>query len=112
MALGYEIFKSEGVKNNTSRGIAAIIATPLITGPAAITAIILSANDFGMFVTGLAMFTVLIMTAILFYFSSNIEHYLNETFVMVLTTILGLITVAWGVNFMFTGLKVIFGLGA
>lgn len=111
MSLGYELFSSNGLENNTSRGVAAIIATPLITGPATITTIIISGGDYGGVVTGLGIFTVLLITGFMFYFSQWMMNILDETFVKVLTTILGLITVAWGINFVFVGLKAIFNIG-
>jgi len=110
MSLGYELFKNNHIENNSSRGISAIIATPLITGPATITTIIISSTDYGRIITGLSVFSVLIITGLMFYFSKNMNDLLDETFVKVLTTILGLITIAWGVNFIFIGIKSIFGI--
>lgn len=107
MTMGYSLAETKG---RTTSGIAAIIATPLLTGPAAITAIILSSADYGKSLTGVAFFTVLLATGLLFYFAQWSKRLLNETFVQVMTTVLGLITIAWGVNFVITGIKAIFGI--
>jgi multiple antibiotic resistance protein len=106
MAMGYSLADTT---EKGSSGIAAIIATPLITGPATITAIIIAVSDFGMAKTAGAFFTVVAATAVLFLFAHHAMRWVSESFVQVLTTILGLITIAWGVNFIITGLRAIFG---
>src|SRR3989338_2180675 len=67
MVLGYSLVDVEKVKGDSSWAIASIIGTPLLTGPAAIMSIIVSANNYGKLVTGLAVGIVLVGTVILFY---------------------------------------------
>lgn len=62
MVLGYSLVDVERVKGDSSWAIASIIGTPLLTGPAAITSIIVSVHDYGRFVTGAAVGTVLLGT--------------------------------------------------
>jgi multiple antibiotic resistance protein len=104
MVLGESIPNAESIKNNSSRAIASIIGTPLLTGPAAITAIIVSEHDYGILVTGTAIFIVLFLTIILFLLSSKIYKVIGVTTIQVISTILGLITISWGVKFIKTGL--------
>ncbi|MFH0978336.1 MAG: MarC family protein [Candidatus Woesearchaeota archaeon] len=104
MALGYPIAKLD--PNNSSKAIAAIIATPLLTGPAAITALILNSSDYGLVKTALAVTIVLAFTAVIFFQAPRVQKYLGTTSIQVISTILGLITVAWGVKFIRIGLGI------
>ncbi|MFH0714845.1 MAG: MarC family protein [Candidatus Diapherotrites archaeon] len=90
-------------KGDSGRAISAIIGTPLLAGPAAITAIILSAQDFGMTATGAAITIVLAITAILFFVAANLNQLKGTTAIQVLSTLMGLITLAWGINFIRMG---------
>jgi multiple antibiotic resistance protein len=107
MALGIPVAKFDSSRDNNARAIASIIGTPLLTGPAAITAIIISAQDFGMGLTAIALAIVLSITAVLFHYSDKVMHIFNETAVQVSTTILGLVTLSWGVGFITYGLSAI-----
>jgi len=86
--------------------IATVIATPLLSGPAAITATIISVVDHGRVLTGIAIGLVLLITFGLLLLSVVFNKILNKSKVAikVLTTILGLITLAWGIDFILTGL--------
>ncbi|MBN1156430.1 MarC family protein [Candidatus Woesearchaeota archaeon] len=109
MALGLSVISNpESVKNNSGRAIAAIIGTPLLTGPAAITAIIFSVNDYGRFLTLIAVTIVLAGTTGLFYNIDQVNKFIGKTAIQIMTTILGLVTIAWGVKFITEGLKAIF----
>jgi multiple antibiotic resistance protein len=103
MVLGETITNIDNAKNNSGRAIAAIIGTPLLTGPAAITTIIVSVHDYGMPVTGLAVAIVLTFTVLLFLLSSKIYKIFGVTTIQVISTILGLITISWGVKFVKAG---------
>lgn len=89
------------------RAVAAIIATPMLTGPATITAIIIAVKEQGMMMTSLAVGIVLLITAILFLLAKYIRRFISETAVHVVTTILGLITLAWAVKFITEGLVIL-----
>lgn len=106
MTLGIPLTSPE-LKANTGRAIAAVIGTPLLTGPATITAIIVSVHDYGRSVTGLAVAIVLVLTAIIFYSAERVHKFTGVTTIQVMSTILGLVTVAWGVRFIATGLLAI-----
>ncbi|MBS3128598.1 MarC family protein [Candidatus Woesearchaeota archaeon] len=104
MVLGQSLVDEEKLKNNTGRAIAALIGTPLLTGPAAITSIILSTGEYGTILTGSAIIIVLLIAAIFLYKASTIRKYLGITAIQVVSTILGLIMLAWGVKFIRAGM--------
>ena len=106
MVLGYSLVDVELVKGDSTWAIASIIGTPLLTGPAAITSIIVSSSTYGKIVTGLAVGTVLVGTAILFYNAKRANRIMGRTTIQVISTILGLITLAWGVKYVLQGIGV------
>jgi multiple antibiotic resistance protein len=106
MAMGHSLSSIDSSKNSSAKAIAAIIGTPLLTGPAAITAIIISTNDYGAMITGSAVGIVLGVTAIMLYQANLISKALGPTSIQVMSTIMGLITVAWGVKFIRVGLGI------
>jgi multiple antibiotic resistance protein len=83
---------------------AAIIATPLLTGPAAITAIIAAVNDSGMLVTGLAVTIVMGITAVMFSLPTSVVNRIGKTPIQFMSVIMGMITLAWGIRFIKDGL--------
>ena len=104
MTLGEPLTDVDKLRHNSGRAIAAIIGSPLLTGPAAITAIIVATHDHGRAVTGAAIAIVLGGTALLFLVGATLRRYLGTTTVHVLTTFLGLVTIGWGVYFVRAGL--------
>jgi multiple antibiotic resistance protein len=107
MALGYPLHEGDK-KENSARAIAAIIGTPLLTGPAAITAMLISIVDSGRLKTALAVCIVLVITAILFFQADRFGKVMGKTSTQVMTTILGLITLAWSVKFITEGIHALF----
>jgi len=97
MALGQSLTDSDKSENKSGRAVAAIIGSPLLTGPAAITAIIMSVGDYGMILTAVAIVFVLSLTALLFYQSTIVNRFIGKTVIQVFSTVLGLITLSWGV---------------
>lgn len=104
MALGGSLEGGDETKERSAQAIAAVIGTPLLTGPATITAIIVSVQDDGLVPTALAVAVVLLFTALLFAAAPLVARFVNRTFVQVTSTLLGLITLAWGVRFVVEGL--------
>ena len=104
MVLGQSLLDVDKVKGDSSWAIASIIGTPLLTGPAAIMSIIVSASNYGKIVTGLALGMVLVGTAILFYNAKRANRVLGKTMIQVISTILGLITLTWGVKYVLQGI--------
>ncbi|KYC46267.1 MAG: hypothetical protein APG12_00190 [Candidatus Methanofastidiosum methylothiophilum] len=108
MVLGEPLINTHDKKDNSAKALASIIATPLITGPATIFTIIIASNDYGKFLTGIAVGIVLLITVLLFLMSNKVKKLLGDTATQVATTILGLVTLSWGVKFIILGIKNIF----
>ncbi|MDD3421056.1 MAG: MarC family protein [Methanocellales archaeon] len=106
MVLGIPITEIEENDSKSISGVAVIIGTPLLSGPAAITTIIISVSDYGLLTTGIAVTVVLVLTGILLYSASKLLRFLGETTIQVSTTMMGLITLAWGVMFVRGGLGI------
>ncbi len=106
MVLGIPITEVEEEDSTSISGVAVIIGTPLLSGPAAITTIIISVSDYGLLTTGIAVTVVLVLTGILLYSASKLLRFLGETTIQVSTTMMGLITLAWGVMFVRGGLGI------
>ncbi len=90
--------------HQNAKAIAAIIGTPLLTGPATITTIVISKASSGLLITGLALAIVFAFTFLLFYFSPKITKYLGPNITQVITTLLGMVTISYGVIFIRAGL--------
>ena len=108
MVLGESLINTYDKKDSSARALASIIATPLITGPATIFTIIIASSDYGKMMTGLAVGIVLLITAMLFLLSNKVKKILGDTATQVTTTILGLVTLSWGVKLIILGIKNIF----
>ncbi len=106
MVWGQSFADTDGMKTDSSLAVASLIGTPMLTGPATITTILISLNDFGRFQTGIAVLIVLVITAIIFYNAVRIEKAVGKTPIRITSTILGLITVAWGVKYIRVGLGI------
>lgn len=103
MALGHSLTDTEKIRGN-AKALASIIATPLLTGPAAITAIIITTHDYGMLLTGSSVAVVLLLSLAVLYASTWVVKRFGETSIQVISTMMGLITLAWAVMFIKTGL--------
>ena len=106
MALGRSVTESAQGRSKNVQAVAAIIATPFITGPAAITTIIVVSNDFGIIMTGIAVTVILALSAILFLSVNFVKRVPNIVPLQVISTLLGIITLAWGVKFIRDGLGI------
>ncbi len=104
MVLGHSLIDVDKVKGDSSWAIASIIGTPLLTGPAAIMSIIVSTGTYGKLVTGAALGIVLAGTAVLFYNTKRAHRILGKTMIQVISTILGLVTLTWGVKYVLQGI--------
>jgi multiple antibiotic resistance protein len=104
MSLGQAITDSDKIEGKSGKAIASLIATPLLTGPAAISTIIITSQDYGIPLTGIAILVVLIFTGVLFTQAARIRKFTGKTAIQVLSTIMGLITLSWSIMFIRAGL--------
>ncbi len=102
LALGIT-FQREKEEDEKS-AIAVVIGTPLITGPAVIATSILLADKFGKETTALAGAAALLFMWLILRFSTFIHDRLGRSGLKVLSTMMGIITIAWGVEFIRQGL--------
>ena len=107
MTLGMT-FKDNIEEKNTNKDVLpTIIATPLISGPACITTILILSVEHGRLVTGISLGIVLFATALLLLIASlyNIKK-IGTSGIKMMTTMLGLITLSWGISFILNGLGI------
>ena len=86
------------------------LAIPLLAGPAAITSVIVSSSTTsGNFISSLAhiisIFTVLLITCLLFLVIIRSEKFISKKLLQVLSRIIGIILAALSVQFILDGLK-------
>jgi multiple antibiotic resistance protein len=93
-------------KKQDHSATASIIGTPLITGPATIATGIILTNDFGVITTAAAGLSALTIVWILLMLGSVMHKYLGNTGIRVISTMLGLITIASGLKFIKEGLLI------
>ena len=99
MVMGKSIVSDDTIKESSGSALAAIIGSPVLAGPATITTIIITSNEYGRMIIGIAIILVLFLTGLVFWFGSGIHKRLGITFEKVMSAILGLVTIAWGVKF-------------
>lgn len=103
LALGISFPKDKEDDNDRS-AIAVVIGTPLITGPAVIATSILLADKFGKETTAISGVAALLGMWAILRFASFIHDRLGRGGLKVLSTMMGIITIAWGVEFIRQGL--------
>ncbi|MBN2127365.1 MAG: MarC family protein [Candidatus Diapherotrites archaeon] len=99
MAMGFSFPKKEEKISE----ISVVIGTPLISGPATITTTILLVKESGLMITlgaGLIALFVVLITLLL---SKQIDKLIGHSGMRVVSTMLGIVTIAWGIQFLFTG---------
>lgn len=108
MALGQAIAQEDRVNKGVRSGmaVATLIGTPLLAGPAAITTAIISSAQYGPWITAIAVLTVLLVSFIMLLLSRRILSVVGKTALEMSSTMLGLVTVAWGVQFVRAGLGI------
>jgi len=103
MGLEMVIGKSFVEKRDVSDA-AVVIGTPLIGGPATITTTIILVKDIGLGITlaaGLLSLVVILFTLLS---ASYISKYIGKSSLHVISTMMGIVTISWGVQFLVGGL--------
>jgi len=104
LSLGVSFKKDESNEDpHDVSAIATVIGTPLITGPATIAATIMLGNEFGGSVTAVAGAAALAVIWLTLMAGTAVHKYLGHTGIRVLSTMMGLVTIAWGVSFLKAG---------
>jgi len=84
--------------------VAVVIGTPMICGPATISATIILAHEAGTVITALAGAIVLIITLFVLGVADRLERTFGRGGLQLLSTMMGIITMAWGIQFLLIGI--------
>lgn len=98
IGLLYVLGISLGDDKDYSRDIVIPMATPLIAGPGAITAIILLVSRHGLWVPLLAMLVNLLIFWLTMYYARYIKKYIGEQGLEIMSRIMGLLLVALAIE--------------
>jgi len=98
--LGIE-FKKKG--KTSHKAVAVIIGTPILSGPGAITTIILLSQNYGFWPPFIAVLLCLTVTWLMLYSSEKISRLLGERVLEVMSRVFGLILAAMAVRFITDG---------
>ena len=101
LALGLSFPKE---KEQDVSEVAVVIGTPLISGPATITTTMILVQDLGLVSTLVAGTAALIVVLISLSMASRIGKLIGRGGMRVLSTMMGIVTLAWGLKFLTAGL--------
>ncbi len=99
MVMGISLTKKREVSE-----IAVVVGTPLISGPATIMTTIILVKSIGLVTTILAGMTALLITFMVLLFAVRIRKFLGLGGMQLLATMMGVVTMAWGAQFLISGL--------
>jgi len=99
MVMGIALTKKREISE-----IAVVIGTPLISGPATIMTTIILVKSIGLTTTILAGLPALLIVFIVLLFALRIRKFLGLGGMQLLATMMGIVTMAWGVQFLVSGL--------
>ena len=85
--------------------VAVVIGTPFITGPATITTTIILTSEIGAPVTAIAGGIALLITLTVLVFSTYLTKIVGRSGLQIMSTMMGIITMAWGIQFLLSGLS-------
>ena len=94
-----------GSKKDNIKSAAILIGTPLLSGPGALTTIVILSNDYGMLIPGIAALGVLIVSFLVLHYSESVSKFIGTEMLEVFSKILGLLLAALAVDFIHTGIK-------
>jgi len=85
--------------------VAVVIGTPLISGPATITTTIILVKDIELMNTLIAGLSALFVILLSLLIALRINKIIGRNGMRVLSTMMGIVTIAWGLQFLFTGIS-------
>lgn len=91
------------VNENFSSG-AILIGTPLLSGPGALTTIIILSKEYGLLIPSLAALAVLIISYFMLKFSDLLQKLLGLEVIEIFSKVLGLLLAAIAVDFIYSGI--------
>ncbi|MGV8086441.1 MAG: MarC family protein [Candidatus Woesearchaeota archaeon] len=84
---------------------AILIGTPLLSGPGALTSIIILSKEYGLLIPAIAAALVLITSYFILKFANKIESVLGTEIIEIFSKVLGLLLAALAVDFIYLGIK-------
>ncbi|GIU69861.1 MAG: UPF0056 inner membrane protein [Candidatus Woesearchaeota archaeon] len=91
--------KAESVSSS-----AILIGTPLLSGPGALTTIIILSKEYGFLIPGLAAVAVLIISYLMLRFSSLLQKFISLEILEIMSKVLGLLLSALAIDFIHSGI--------
>lgn len=91
-------------KSEQVNSAAILIGTPLLSGPGALTTIIILSKDYGYIIPGIAAALVLIASYLILQFSNKIREWIGTEIIEILSKVLGLLLAALAVDFIHGGI--------
>jgi len=88
---------------NVSSG-AILIGTPLLSGPGALTTIIILSKDYGLIIPALAAIAVLVVSYLMLKFAKNLQAFIGTEIIEIMSKVLGLLLAALAVDFIHAGI--------
>ena len=99
--------KSGDIKATRVDGFVSIIATPLLTGPAAISFIAITAHEIGKIATMINLVPVFVLVGAVFIIFSFVVDKVNIKIVSITSKVLGLFLIGIAIQMIVTGIKVL-----
>jgi multiple antibiotic resistance protein len=84
---------------------AILIGTPLLSGPGALTTIIILSKDYGLTIPAIAAAAVLIVSFFILKFADSVERLLGKEIIEIFSKVLGLLLAALAVDFIYSGIR-------
>lgn len=84
---------------------AILLGTPMLSGPGALTTIIILSNSYGMLIPAIAAALVLILSFFILKFADRIERLLGKEIIEIFSKVLGLLLSALAVDFIYAGIR-------
>jgi multiple antibiotic resistance protein len=92
-------------KKDNIKSAAILIGTPLLSGPGALTTIIILSKDYGYIIPGVAALLVLIVSFFILQFSDKVAKFMGTEMIEIFSKILGLLLAALAVDFIHAGIS-------
>jgi multiple antibiotic resistance protein len=84
---------------------AILIGTPLLSGPGALTTIIILSKSYGLLIPAIAGALVLILSFFILKFADKVENLLGKEIIEIFSKVLGLLLAALAVDFIYSGVR-------
>jgi multiple antibiotic resistance protein len=109
LILGIRTCLGKGFQNKTGyhRTSIVVIGTPMLSGPGALTTVIVMSQSYGLFVVGLACIAVLVLTWLMLYYSQFFQRILSSQVMEIFSRIMGLLLTALGAQYIIEGIRML-----